>query len=214
MGRIVLLAASLARGGPVCATIAVLNAGAKWNERYSSGEASEQAPLPGLLDACCNIPPGIALDLACGTGRHAKALARCGWRVIALDVSEVAIGNLRRVAAADGLAIEARVQDLEDPEFRMESDAYDLVCDCLYLQRSLFAEIRRAVRPGGIFFAALPLVDTEPGVRPMNPDYLVNSGELAAEFKNWRIMQYSEMRSRPGARMIAQLTAQRPTVSR
>ena len=166
--------------------------------------------MPALLELCRNIPPGIALDLACGTGRHAKALARCGWRVTALDVSEVAIENLRRMAAAGGLAIEARVQDLEDAEFQLEPDAYDLVCDCLYLQRSLFARIRRAVRPGGIFFGAIPMVDAEPGLRPMNPDYLIDPGELAAEFQHWRILQYSESRPRPGSRLIAQLTAQRP----
>ena len=188
----------------------MLTAGAKWNERYSAGEPSEQAPLPALLEVCRKIAPGTALDLACGTGRHAKALARCGWRVMALDISEVAIENLTRVASASGLAIDARVQDLEQPEFQLEPDGYDLVCDSFYLQRGLFAGIRRAVRPGGIFFAAIPMVDVEPGLRPINPDYLVRSGELTAAFQDWRILHYSESRLRPGSRMIAQLTAQRP----
>jgi len=187
-----------------------LDARAKWNRRYSAGEAAEQAPLPALFDACGKIPPGLALDLACGAGRHAKALARLGWRVIALDVSEVAIENLRGVAEASGLTIDARVQDLEHPDFRLDPDAYDLVCDCLYLQRNLFAQIRLAVRPGGIFFAALPMVDLEPDVRPINSDYLAAPGELIAEFRDWRILQYSEARSKSGSRLIAQLTAQRP----
>lgn len=188
----------------------MVNAAAKWNERYSAGAVVEGQPLPGLLAACRDIPPGVALDVACGTGRHAKALAALGWRVVALDASAVAIEALRRVALEQGLAIDARVEDLEDPAFQLQADSYDLICDCFYLQRSLFGQIRRAVKPGGIFFAALPMVDAAPGIAPMNPDFLVNPGELAREFGDWEIVQYCETRSRPDARMVAQLTARRP----
>ncbi len=187
-----------------------MNAAAKWNERYSNASVSESQPLPGLLEACRGMPPGIALDLACGTGRHAKALAGLGWRVVALDASPVAIEALRRLTAERAFAIDARVQDLEDPAFRLKAECYDLICDCFYLQRSLFGQIRQAVRPGGIFFAALPMIDPAPGIAPMNPEFLVSPGELPGEFGDWEIVQYSETRSRPDARMVAQLTARRP----
>jgi SAM-dependent methyltransferase len=200
----------LARTGFKAGQLQWVNAAAKWNERYSTGAVVESQPLPGVLEACRGIPPGIALDVACGTGRHAKALAALGWRVVALDASSVAIEALRRIAAEQALAIDARVQDLEDCAFRLEADSYDLICDCFYLQRSLFGQIRQAVRPGGIFFAALPMVDSAPGIASMNPEFLVRPGELAREFADWEIVQYSEARSRPDARMVAQLTARRP----
>ena len=56
-----------------------------------------------------------------------------------------------------GVAIDARVADLEAHEFTIEPYAYDLICDFYYLQRDLFPAIREGVRPGGAVVAAVHL---------------------------------------------------------
>ena len=45
-----------------------------------------------------DLPPGRALDLACGEGRNARWLAERGWQVTAMDFSPVAIEKGRRLA--------------------------------------------------------------------------------------------------------------------
>src|SRR5438876_4921718 len=71
------------------------------------------------------LPPGRALDLACGEGQNAVWLATLGWDVLGVDFSEVAIAKARRRAAAEGLDVEFVCADLLD--FAPESGAFDLV---------------------------------------------------------------------------------------
>jgi SAM-dependent methyltransferase len=59
------------------------------------------------------LRPGSGLlDVACGSGRHALALARRGVRVTGLDVSAEAIDHAGRVAAEQGLEVDLRVGDM------------------------------------------------------------------------------------------------------
>lgn len=65
-----------------------------WDERYAAeawrGEASE-----AVVSACSGLPVGRAVDLAAGTGRHARWLATMGWTVTAVDFSAVGIAQGR-----------------------------------------------------------------------------------------------------------------------
>jgi len=146
-----------------------------------------------LVEIASLLPPGRALDLACGTGRHALHLARLGWKVTAVDIELDAIRQLR-AAAEPNLAIDARVVDLEKHEFAIEPNAYDLICDFHYLQRDLFPQIREGVRPGGAVAAAIHLTGR----------FALESGELRTLFAGWKILYYSESPTpRPTARLIA-----------
>lgn len=51
------------------------------------------------------------LDIGCGTGDLAIALARRGYEVTAVDISPVAIGMARAKAASQGLPVHFEVQD-------------------------------------------------------------------------------------------------------
>ena len=149
-------------------------------------------PSPLLVEIAGLLPPGRALDLACGTGRHALHLARLGWQVTAVDIEPEAIRQLR--AAEPNLAIDARVADLAKHEFVIEPNAYDLICDFHYLQRDLFPQIREGVRPGGAVAAAIHLTGR----------FALESGELRSLFAGWKILYYSESPApRPTARLIA-----------
>ena len=150
-------------------------------------------PSPLLVEIAGLLPPGRALDLACGTGRHTLHLARIGWQVTAVDVEPDNIRQLR-AAAEPNLAIDARVADLEKHEFTIEPNAYDLICDFYYLQRDLFPQIREGVRPGGAVAASILLTGR----------FALESGELRTLFAGWKILYYSESPTpRPTARIIA-----------
>lgn len=158
----------------------------KWDARYRAGEHANRDPHPLLARAIEHVPPGDALDLACGAGRHALLLAASGWRVTAVDASAVAIEILSARAAESAVVVDARIADLESAGFAIAENAFDLICDFLYLQRDLFPRLRGGIRPGGLFVAVIP------SQIPMNPAYRVSSGELAGFFSGWDILHCAE----------------------
>ena len=92
-----------------------------------------------LTDALNAVPPGRALDLACGAGRHAIWLRDKGWHVTAVDQSAATIPGVTFITA-----------NLEQHEFRIEPQAWDLIVCWLYWQQDLLAPIAAGLRPGGI----------------------------------------------------------------
>ena len=161
---------------------------AKWNARYAGREPGAlPAPSPPLPDAVRGVPAGRALDLACGSGRHAVWLASRGWRVDAVDGSQTAIALLLANAERAGCRdrVEPHVADLEaePPVFTIAPGAYDLIVDCYFLHRPLFAAIRKGVRPGGLFVAALHLPAPRAG---RGHGYVLRPGELHEMVTEWR----------------------------
>lgn len=74
-----------------------------WDERYAASPLVWSAgPNRFVARDLADLPPGTALDLACGEGRNSRWLASRGWRVTALDFSPVAVEKGRRLAAQDG----------------------------------------------------------------------------------------------------------------
>jgi tellurite methyltransferase len=169
-----------------------------WNRHYSAQTQPDLVPEPLLIEVADSLPPGRALDLACGTGRNAIHLARLGWHVTAVDRSPAAIEILRDHAA--GLAIDAHLADLETSAFHIPADSYDLVCDILYLQRSLFPAIRASLHPGGLFVGVVLLGEGEFRAQPE---------ELRRQFADWRILYYSESRAGESTRTTVSIIARK-----
>jgi len=140
-------------------------------------QANEEPAKPVILAASA-LKPGRALDLACGSGRHAKWLLSRGWKVTAVDRNAAAIHELEKQCPA----IDARVADLETSEFSIEREFWDLIVCWLYLQRELYPEIRDGLRPGGIAALCALLVGR----------YAAQRGELRSYFPDWTVLYESE----------------------
>jgi SAM-dependent methyltransferase len=97
------------------------------------------SPAPEFASALADAAPGRALDLACGSGRHAAWLIERGWEVTAIDIVPAEIPGARFIRA-----------DLERHEYRIEPDMWDLIVCWLYWQPDLLPEIARGVREGGL----------------------------------------------------------------
>jgi SAM-dependent methyltransferase len=128
---------------------------ADWDRRYTeSGLLWSSQPNRFLVAEVEGLPPGRALDLACGEGRNAVWLARRGWRVTGVDYSQVAIAKAQEQARSAGVDVAWVVADLL--EYRPAPGAFDLVI-AFYLQvpaaeraRILSAAVE-AVATGGTF---------------------------------------------------------------
>ncbi|MGZ5436356.1 MAG: methyltransferase domain-containing protein [Pyrinomonadaceae bacterium] len=184
----------------------------EWDQRYRNGEHTIKEPSPLLRTAMASLKPGRALDIACGLGRHAIFLAEHGWHATAVDSSRVGIEILQQRAREAGVAVEARVADLESGDFYIEPGTYDLVCVFYYLQRDLFSPIRAGVKRGGTVVAAIHLNDGKEDAKPANPAFLLEPGELKQLFADWEITYYREGESDEGGHHhdTAYLIARKP----
>lgn len=179
-----------------------------WDERYRSDEDFEAAPTPLLVETAKRLPPGKALDLACGTGRNALWLAQNGWSVAAVDGSRAAIEILRKRASDRGLSLDTQVADLERGQFRIEPATWNLIAMCYYLQRDLFEPAKMGLAPGGVLVAIVHI--TEPGEEPTFKR--LRAGELADYFPGWEILHHYEGKPKDPAhrRSVAEIVARRP----
>jgi SAM-dependent methyltransferase len=167
-------------------------------------------PSPFLVACLATWPPGPArgraLDLACGSGRHALLVAAAGFRVDAIDRDVAALQTLESKARADRLDVRAIAADLETHPLPRER--YDLVVNARYLQRSLVGAIEAALAPGGaLVFETFTTAQAELG-RPRNPEYLLRPGELARMFPRLETLVYRE-EVRDGRECVASLFARR-----
>jgi len=128
-----------------------------WDERYGgSDRVWSGRPNQRLVEQVADLRPGAALDVACGEGADAVWLARQGWRVTAVDVSEVALARVAAHAEDEGVADRVRVgfyDALADPR-PAGRHTFDLVTvSFLHVPQPDFAAIYRgiadAVAPGG-----------------------------------------------------------------
>ncbi len=147
-----------------------------WSERHERG-APTSPPSPFVRERARAIaaraPRSRALDLACGSGRHAWLLAELGFQTIALDF---AIPALRRV------------RDREPRVFAVAADAtrlpwaegcFDLVVQTCFLERALFPALARLLRPGGVLVVeTFALAQFEATGHPRR-EFCVAPGELA-----------------------------------
>ena len=72
-----------------------------WDERYGAGRQWSGEPNALIAELLAELPPGDAVDLAAGEGRHALWLAGRGWRVTAVDFSGVGLARGRAQPGAD-----------------------------------------------------------------------------------------------------------------
>jgi SAM-dependent methyltransferase len=72
-----------------------------WDERYAERQQWSAEPNALIAELLDDLPAGDAVDLAAGEGRHALWLAGRGWRVTAVDFSDVGLDRGRAQPGAD-----------------------------------------------------------------------------------------------------------------
>ena len=72
-----------------------------WDERYAERQQWSVQPNALIAELLADLPPGDVVDLAAGEGRHALWLAGRGWRVTAVDFSDVGLDRGRAQPGAD-----------------------------------------------------------------------------------------------------------------
>jgi SAM-dependent methyltransferase len=136
-------------------------------------------------------PPGPVLDVACGSGRHARWFAALGYDVVAVD---------RDVSGVDDLVGDPHVElvqaDLEDGSPRpFVGRSFAGVVVTNYLWRPILDEIVGAVDVGGWLLYETFAVGNERFGHPTNPAFLLRPGELLdlASTHGLRVVAYEDV---------------------
>ena len=127
---------------------------AEWDARYAEVDRVWSGnPNGTLVTEVAGLPPGRALDVGCGEGADAVWLARHGWDVTALDVSQVALERAAVHAEQAGVQVRWIHAGLLDAS--LSPGVFDLVsAQYPVLRRSPTNQAERAllaaVAPGGV----------------------------------------------------------------
>jgi tellurite methyltransferase len=185
------------------------NARERWNHKYREAPNAWTIPDPFLLRAFSEyVLPlfphgGRALDLAGGAGRHAIWLTRQSsevalWEVTLIDISEAGVELAKQNAGSLASRICFVLDDLthfKGSQTYIERQ-FDVVMAFFYLERDIFPEILKTLRPGGLLIYKTRMFAGERRANgPKNPAYLLKAGELLQLATGLRILHYQEKMS-------------------
>lgn len=123
--------------------------------RYWTGRTPWDSGItpPEVVDFLERTRPGRALDLGCGTGTNAVALAQRGWEVTAVDFSARALGAARSKAARASVTVRflrrdvTRLDDLQGPfDFALDIGCFHALEPAA--RRPYAASLARLLPPG------------------------------------------------------------------
>jgi len=132
------------------------------------------------------------LELGCGSGHDAARLAREGFNVVATDISEEALAQAER---RYGDIVQFRPVDTAR-ELPFLDSSFDAVMANVALHmfsdtvtRAVFAEVRRILRPAGLFLFHVNAHDDRPlrerwrpVLRQLEPDYVLEEAGQTVRF--------------------------------
>jgi tellurite methyltransferase len=161
----------------------------RWNARYREEMrySSFERPRPFLVENSSYLPTsGLALDVAMGLGGNAGYLIDHGLSVVGVDISSVALRHARR-RLPSLMAVQA---DLT--RFNFPVDTFDIILNFYYLQRDLWPQYVRLLRPRG-FLVFETLTQDFRTIQPdIDPKYLLAPGELSTAFSSLETVVYRE----------------------
>lgn len=186
---------------------------AKWNQRHQ--QRSMPVPACKVLQEHCDLLPasGTALDLACGLGGNAVLLAKSGLSCAALDISDIALIRLHDYAQEQKLSIHTELVNIENDNFTLAPQCYDVIVVSYFLYRPLFSALAAALKPGGLlFYQTFVNAGVKDQAGPKNKSFYLSERELLSQFQNLDIRYYCERANDDGlnASTVAELIACKP----
>jgi SAM-dependent methyltransferase len=176
-----------------------------WDRRYAEHESVfPPEPNPFLIELASPLPPGRAIDLAAGEGRNSIWLASRGWKVTAVDFSQVGLDKARQRAEEAG--VEMRYVQANLYDYIPARGGFDLVLIAYMhpkprMRRTVFGRAAAAVAPGGhVLVVGRDLADLPVGMGPSDPTRRFTKRRLSGAFPGIeleRCGQATRMRQTP-----------------
>ena len=140
----------------------------------------------------CLPQAGAALDIACGRGRNTVYLARQGLSAIGVDQSSEVLRAGKEAAAKANLKVSFVQADLT--RFGLPAHAFSVIICFKYRNPEFYPSIRAALRPGGLLiYETYTCEHALSGLKPRNPEHLLERSELYRAFGDWETLFYREV---------------------
>jgi SAM-dependent methyltransferase len=166
----------------------------RWNKVFAEGAPIlRKQPSALLVSVAAGLKPGTALDLGIGEGRNAFYLAEQGWKVTGVDISDVAVDQVKKRSAEHNMSVHAVVSDLDAYEFG--TSQWDLITSFFMhswhrsSNTDVSARIYAALKPRGV-------VVIEAFADPPHPSGL-NLAELVRSFSKLHIIRQEVVEEEP-----------------
>lgn len=163
---------------------------------------------PFILEATLIIPPdGKVIELGAGQGRNALELAKKGFQVTAVDISQVGVDSMNKKAQELGFPnFHAKV--LDSREALATDEEYDLIVSTFMLHHlsredaeKLITKIKERTKKGGINAIATFTVEGDFAKSPNAKDrFYPRLGEVRELYESdgWEIIKYGEKKRKSG----------------
>ncbi len=173
---------ALAADGVEAAAVDTVAGYREWSKTYDEPGnglfAYEEPFVHGVIEG---LAPGIAVDAACGTGRHSAYLASRGHRVIGVDSSPDMLAHAR-ARVPEAVFHEGRLDRLPLPDEHADLVVCALALAHLPDLRPTLAELARVLKPGGhlvitdihherVLLGSVPHVRNDQGEPQLIPSY-------------------------------------------
>ena len=150
------------------------------NHEIASRSSASITAILDWIESHCSLSDLRVADLGCGPGLYAREMAVRGARVTGLDISQVSLAHARGEAIREGMDITYLQADYLSPfgenDFDLVTLIYGDICALSPPARqTVFANVRRALRPGGVFMLdafAKPLFETRQPASVIEYNYM------------------------------------------
>lgn len=140
-------------------------------------------------------PKGRILDVGAGSGSESLFLARLGFMVDAIDISEVAVQKLQQVAKEHHLPLVAHVTDILSASIPTHYQA--IICGYVlqYFSRetakALLTKIQSATAPGGLHILRVHGDSDYGRYRTQMESWVIyNEAQLRSYYAGWDILEF------------------------
>ena len=166
-----------------------------WNNKYQSRELSQVAQPATLLRTNKKLlleqSGRRALDIACGLGVNSIFLSELGYHVDAVDISDIAIDHISDVAKARKLSVNPLRRDLR--QVKLLENEYNIIINFNYIQRKLYGDMIKALKPGGLlFFETMNTDHTDILGHGIRREFTLEKEELRKAFASLQIIFHEE----------------------
>jgi SAM-dependent methyltransferase len=137
------------------------------------------------------------LDLACGKGRNGLYLVENDIKVVFSDINDESLEqvgqSLNNMEEAKQKLAQCWQVDFEQIDMSpLKGKSFSAIMVFRYLHRSLFEQLKQAIKPGGMIIYETFTEQQAQFGRPKNPKFLLKPAELVEQFSGWKVLHKFE----------------------